>query len=120
MFANLTKLGQSAAQKAAKLAESVGQLSKIQAEYDIAAEVGYAGPGGIWKIHRARRKRYNDGVCSVAVNVIQNVYEIGPVDETSSQNSASPTTWLLSRHLSLQHTIDVCRITQGCIGVDSE
>lgn len=63
MLANLTKFGQSAAQKAAKLAESVGQLSRIQAEYDVAAEVGYAGPGGIWKIHRARRKRGTDGMC---------------------------------------------------------
>lgn len=78
MFANLTKFGQSAAQKAAKLAESVGQLSKIQAEYDIAAEVGYAGPGGIWKIHRARRKRCNDGVCSVAVTVFLRAHQITP------------------------------------------
>lgn len=70
MFANLTKFGQSAAQKAAKLAESVGQLSKIQAEYDIAAEVGYAGPGGIWKIHRARRKRCNDGERIISVNLL--------------------------------------------------
>lgn len=65
MFANLTKFGQSAAQKAAKLAESVGQLSKIQAEYDIAAEVGYAGPRGVWKIHRARPRRGADGTCAM-------------------------------------------------------
>jgi hypothetical protein len=60
MFANLTKLGQSAASKAAKLAEAATSQvdnGRIQKEYTIGAEIGSAGTGGIWRIHRAQPKR---------------------------------------------------------------
>lgn len=67
MLANLTKFGQSAAQKAAKFAESVGPAQwegRIRAEYEIqsATPVGYAGPSNLWSIYRGRRKRTTDGM----------------------------------------------------------
>ena len=57
VLANLTKLGQNAAQKAAKFAESVASQSKILSEYELNAQVGSAGPDGVWKIHRGRPKK---------------------------------------------------------------
>jgi hypothetical protein len=57
VLANITKFGQSAAQKAVKFAESVASQSRILSEYEVAAKVGSAGPDGIWKIHRARPKK---------------------------------------------------------------
>jgi hypothetical protein len=61
MFANLTKFGQTAAQKAAKLAESVTVQSRVLQEYELGAAVGSAGRNGVWKIHRAR-KRTSTGI----------------------------------------------------------
>ena len=60
MFSNLTKLGQSAAQRAAKYAENLSsnsQTSTIQSQYNVGAEVGSAGTGGVWRVHRASPKK---------------------------------------------------------------
>lgn len=67
MLANLTKFGQSAAQKAAEraamIAESVTAQSRTALDYEIGAEVGAAGPEGVWKIHRARPVKTGAGMC---------------------------------------------------------
>ena len=60
MFSNLTKFGQSAAQRAAKYAENLSsnsQTSTIQSQYNVGAEVGSAGTGGVWRVHRASPKK---------------------------------------------------------------
>ena len=62
MLANITKFGQTAAQKAAKLAESVTSQSRIHQEYSVGPQVGSAGPCRVWKIHRATKKSAGENV----------------------------------------------------------